>query len=114
MADEEERIRRCVREELELNLVSRTRNLIHSAASSSVPELNNVFAGQTAQRSSFGSSSRPTVKRQNILGPLHVVLLRTETQRGIQKGCRGCCQVLSWNKNKTRARIVFSKPRIRS
>ena len=43
MADEEERIRRCVREELELNLVSRTRNLIHSAASSSVPELNNVL-----------------------------------------------------------------------
>ena len=68
MADEEERIRRCVREELELNLVSRTRNLIHSAASSSVPELNNVFAGQTAQRSSFGPSSRPTVKRQNIPG----------------------------------------------
>ena len=81
MADEEERIRRCVREELELNLVSRTRNLIHSAASSSVPELNNVFAGrQTAQRSSFGLSSRPTVKRENIFGPLHVVLLRTETQ----------------------------------
>ena len=62
MADEEERIRRCVREELELNLVSTTRNLILSAASSSgLPELNNVFAGQTAQRSSFGSSSRPTV-----------------------------------------------------
>ena len=69
MADEEERIRRCVCEELELNLVSRTRNLIHSAVSSSVPELNNVFADQTAQRSSFGSSSRVTVKRQNILGP---------------------------------------------
>ena len=111
MADEEERIRRCVREELELNLVSRTRNLIHSAASSSVPEFNNVFAGQTAQRSSFGPSSRPTVKRQNILGPLHVVLLRTETQRGIQKGCRGCIRVLSSNKNETRARIMFSKPR---
>ena len=104
-----DKIRRCVREELELNLVSRTRNLIHSAASSSVPEFNNVFASQTAQRSSFGSSSRPTVKRQNILGPLHVVLLRTETQRRIQKDCRGCSQVLSWNKNKTRARIVFSK-----
>ena len=111
MADEEERIRRCVREKLELNLVSRTRNLIHSAASSSVHELNNVFAGQTAQRSSFGSQSRSTVKRQNILGQLHVVLLRTKTQRGIQKRCRGCSQVLSWNKNKTRARIVFSKPR---
>ena len=66
MADEEERIRRCVREELELNLVSRTRNLIHSAASSSVPELNNVFAGQTAQRSSFGPSSRPTVKDETF------------------------------------------------
>ena len=48
MADEEERIRRCVREEIELNLVSTTRNSIHSAASSSVPELNNVFAGQAA------------------------------------------------------------------
>ena len=86
-----------------------TRNLIHSAASSSVPELNNAFAGQTAQRSSFGPSSRSTVKRQNILGPLHVALLRTETQGRIQKGCRGCSQVLSWNKNKTRERIVFSK-----
>ena len=68
MADEEERIRRCVREELQLNLVSRTRNLIHSAATSSVSELNSVFAGQTAQRSSFGPSSRPAVKRQNIPG----------------------------------------------
>ena len=43
MADEEERIRRCVREEIELNLVSTTRNLIHSAASSSVPKLSNNF-----------------------------------------------------------------------
>ena len=113
MADEEDRIRRCVREELELNLVSRTRNLIHSAASSSVPELNNVFAGQTAQRSSFGSSSRPTVKRQNILGPLHVVLLRTETQRRIQKGCRGCSQVLSWNKNKPEQELCFQSSRLK-
>ena len=64
MADEEERIRRCGQAELELNLISRTRNLIHSAASSSVPELYNVFAGQTAQRSSFGSSSRPTVLKK--------------------------------------------------
>ena len=48
-------IRRCVREELEINLASRTRHLIHSATSSSVPELNNVFAGQTAQRSPFGN-----------------------------------------------------------
>ena len=39
------------------------------------------------------------------------VLLWTETQRGIQKGSRGRSQVLSWNKNKTRARIVFSRPR---
>ena len=37
--------------------------------------------------------------------------LWTETQRGIQKGSRGRFQVLSWNKNKTRARIVFSRPR---
>ena len=36
--------------------------------------------------------------------------LWTETQRGIQKGSSGRSQVLSWNKNKTRARIVFSKP----
>ena len=68
MADEEERIRRCVRKELELNLVYRTRKLIHSAATSSVSELNNVFAGQTSQRSSYGPSSRPAVKRQNIPG----------------------------------------------
>ena len=40
MADEQERIRRCVREELEPYLVSRTRNLIHSAASSSAPKSN--------------------------------------------------------------------------
>ena len=39
----------------------------------------------------------------------YVILLWTETQRGIQKGSRGRSQVLSWNKNKTRARIVFSK-----
>ena len=41
----------------------------------------------------------------------YVILLWTETQRGIQKGSRGRSQVLSWNKNKTRARIVFSRPR---
>ena len=41
----------------------------------------------------------------------YVILLQTETQRGIQKGSRGRSQVLSWNKNKTRARIVFSRPR---
>ena len=40
-----------------------------------------------------------------------VVLLWTETQRGFQKGSRGRSQVLSWTKNKTRARIVFSRPR---
>ena len=69
MADEEERIRRCVREELELNLVSRTRNLIRSAASSSVNDLNNAFASQTAGRSSnLGPSSRSAIKRQNIPG----------------------------------------------
>ena len=39
------------------------------------------------------------------------VLLWTEMQRGIQKGSRGRSQVLSWKKNKTRARIVFSRPR---
>ena len=69
MADEDERIRRCVREELELNLVSRTRNLIRSVASSSVNDLNNAFAGQTARRSSnLGPSSRLAIKRQNIPG----------------------------------------------
>ena len=41
----------------------------------------------------------------------YVILLWTETQRGIQKGSRGRSQVLSWNKNKTRARIVFWRPR---
>ena len=41
----------------------------------------------------------------------YVILLWTETQRGIQKGSGGRSQVLSWNKNKTRARIVFSRPR---
>ena len=39
------------------------------------------------------------------------VLLWTETQRGIQKGARGRSEVLSRNKNKTRARIAFSRPR---
>ena len=39
----------------------------------------------------------------------YVILLWTEMQRGIQKGSRGRSQVLSWNKNKTRARIVFSR-----
>ena len=43
----------------------------------------------------------------------YVILLWTETQRGIQRGSsyRGRCQILSWNKNKTRARIMFSRPR---
>ena len=41
----------------------------------------------------------------------YVILLWTEVHRGIQKGSRGRSQVLSWNKNKTRARIVFSRPR---
>ena len=41
----------------------------------------------------------------------YVILLWTETQRGIQRGSRGRSQVLSWNKNKTRARIMFSRPR---
>lgn len=68
MADEEDRIRRCVREELELNLVSRTRSLIRSAASSSVNDLNNAFAGQTAEGRSIGPSSRPAIKRRNIPG----------------------------------------------
>ena len=41
-----------------------------------------------------------------------MILLWTEgTQRGIQNGSRGRSQVLSWNKNKIRARIVFSRPR---
>ena len=40
-----------------------------------------------------------------------MIILWTETQRGIQKGSRGRSQVLSWNKTKTRARIVFSRPR---
>ena len=35
----------------------------------------------------------------------------TEMQRGIQKASRGRSQVLSWNKNKTRTTILFSKPR---
>ena len=39
------------------------------------------------------------------------ILLRTETQRGIQKGSRGRSQVLFWNKNITGARIVFLRPR---
>ena len=40
-----------------------------------------------------------------------MILLRTETERGIQNGSRGRSQVLAWNKNKTRARIMFSRPR---
>ena len=42
---------------------------------------------------------------------LPVCDVQTETQRGIQKGSTRRSQVLSWNKNKTRARIVFSRPR---
>ena len=42
---------------------------------------------------------------------MYVILLWTETERGIQNGSRGRSHILSWNKNKTRARIVFSRPR---
>ena len=53
-----------------MNLVSRTRSLIRSAASSSVNDLNNTFAGQTAEGRSLGPSSRPAmaIKRRNIPG----------------------------------------------
>ena len=44
MADEEN-IRRCVRDELELNLVQRTRNLIRSAAVSTARDLDQNLAG---------------------------------------------------------------------
>ena len=40
-----------------------------------------------------------------------MVLVWTETQRGIQKGYRGRSQVLSWLLKNTQARILFSKPR---
>ena len=44
MADEEN-VRRCVRDELELNLVQRTRNLIRSAALSTARDLDQNLAG---------------------------------------------------------------------
>ena len=43
--------------------------------------------------------------------PVWILLWTEGTQRGIQNGSRRRSQVLSWNKNKIRARIVFSRPR---
>ncbi|KAJ7337766.1 hypothetical protein OS493_007921 [Desmophyllum pertusum] len=61
MADEES-IRRCVRDELELNLVQRTRNLIRSAAVSTSRDLDqNVGRGSLSNRSrSFSPAFRST------------------------------------------------------
>ena len=66
-ADNEERsrIRQYVREELELSLVSKTRNLIRSAASSSANVLSNTFSDQMGQESA-SRPSRPAFKRPNI------------------------------------------------
>ena len=51
---------------------------------SSVPELNNIFEGQTAQRSSFESSSRPTLKRQNIPGHWNRPKTKQEKTKPVQ------------------------------
>lgn len=62
MADDQERIRQCVREELELNLVSRTRNLIRSAAASTARELGQAFPASTSnQGSQLYSATSPSV-----------------------------------------------------
>ena len=53
---------------------------------------------------------RPQVNTSRVFW-FHVLILWIETQRGIQRNSRGRSQVLSGNKNKTRARIVFSRPR---
>ena len=55
MADEEN-IRRCVRDELELNLVQRTRNLIRSAAVSTARDLDHNLAGNLLPNRSRSSS----------------------------------------------------------
>lgn len=69
MADDEERsrilIRQYVREELELSLVSRSRNLIRSATPSSANVLSNTFSDQMGQESA-SRPSRPAFKRPNI------------------------------------------------
>ena len=78
MADEEN-IRRCVRDELELNLVQRTRSLIRSAAASTARDLDQNLAGnmlsnrsrscnpafRTPSENGAGSSSSGGTKRSS-------------------------------------------------
>ena len=56
MADEDN-IRRCVRDELELNLVQRTRNLIRSAAVSSARDLEQNLGGGLLSNTRSGRSA---------------------------------------------------------
>ena len=63
MADEEN-IGRCVRDELELNLVQRTRNLIRSAAVSTARDLDHNLAGNfLSNRSRSCSPAFRTLRR---------------------------------------------------
>lgn len=79
MADEEN-IRHCVRDELELNLVQRTRSLIRSAAVSTARDLDHNLGGnmlsnrsiscspalRTPSENSTGSSSSGGTKRSSL------------------------------------------------
>ena len=63
MAEEESRIRQCVRDELELNLAQRTRNLICSAAVSTARDLDQNLGGGSPINRSFIPASRSTSVR---------------------------------------------------
>ena len=67
MADEES-IRRCVRDELELNLVQRTRSLIRSSAVSTARELDHNLAGNMLSNRSRSSSPALRTPSENSAG----------------------------------------------
>ena len=92
MADEEERIRRFLREEFQLglNLVSRTRNLIRSAASSSVNDLNNAFASRTEGRSSTKKTKQEKTKHvQSITKTVWLLERPDDDVQTTDDGCYG-------------------------
>lgn len=67
MADEEN-IRRCVRDELELNLVQRTRSLIRSAAVSTARDLDHNLGGNMLSNRSISCSPALRTPSENSAG----------------------------------------------
>ena len=73
---------------------------------------NRVTHPKTGCGSDWITNNTPWRHRPHFIDVLfscyrYVILLQTETQRGMQKGSRGRSQVLSWNKIKPEQELCF-------